>query len=75
MSYTIELYFDAETATRVEGLVSAVFANCGGADLLGHGFRPHISLAGYATLIEFRPVRTLARFALRGSDDRLVSEE
>jgi 2'-5' RNA ligase len=48
MGYAVELYFDPQTTERVMALTRTIFARCGGEDLLGWGFRPHISLAGYA---------------------------
>ena len=50
MGYAVELYFDRETTDKLTALGQKVYTACGGADLTGLGFRPHISLAGYTTL-------------------------
>lgn len=67
MGYAVELYFDEAMTARVAALTQVIFAQCGGADLAGMGFRPHISLATYET-ISFETVRPfLERLAAKTS--------
>jgi 2'-5' RNA ligase len=63
MGYAVELYFEGETADRLVALTHKVYTACGGADLAGLGFRPHISLASYATLAVDALLPVLAAFA------------
>lgn len=63
MGYAVELYFDEETTARVSELTSRIHAACGGADLAGLGFVPHISLAGYETVAVERLEPILAELA------------
>jgi 2'-5' RNA ligase len=72
MAYAVELYFDPATTERVTALTRRIFARCGGEDLLGLDFRPHISLAAYAQVEpdQLRPVlaglaRTTPPFTLQ----------
>ena len=50
MGYAVELYFDPDTTEKLAALSGQVYATCGGIDLAGLGFQPHISLAGYPSL-------------------------
>lgn len=63
MGYAVELYFDEATTARVSELAGRIHAACGGADLAGWGFVPHISLAGYETVAVEKLEPILAEFA------------
>jgi len=63
MGYAVELYFDDETTRRVATLTGQIHARCGGLDLLGQNFQPHLSLAGYETVDSERMTTILHELA------------
>ncbi len=65
MGYAVELNFDPETTERITQLTAQIYATCGGFDLLGTGFVPHISLAGYEQVDEARLPGVVEAFARR----------
>jgi 2'-5' RNA ligase len=65
VAYAVELYFDAEQTGRITALTEVVYQTCGGADLIGVGFRPHISLAGYEQIDEQALATVLEQLAKR----------
>ncbi len=65
MSYAVALYFDLETTERIAALTAQIYADCGGLDLIGAGFQPHISLAGYETADEARLAMVVEAVAAR----------
>ncbi len=65
MGYAVALYFDPETTVRIAELTAQIHEACGGLDLIGQGFQPHISLAGYEHVDEARLAAVVEALAAR----------
>jgi 2'-5' RNA ligase len=63
MGYAVELYFDRKTTEKIIELTATIYNTWSGADLIGMGFQPHISLAGYDQVDERALQPILQQFA------------
>ncbi len=63
MAFAVELHLDDDNAASIGALTAAIYAQCGGENLMSSGAHPHISLAGFAQIDLAQISARLADFA------------